>query len=58
MERIIVFLSDLFQFESFKHVFKTHEKFIMTRGLRYAGFTCLAVAIIYGVLAYIEFQRL
>ncbi len=51
-------LADWLNFDRFLDVFRDHEDFIMTKGLRIMAVGCVIIALAYAVIAYIQFGRM
>ncbi len=51
-------LADWLNFDRFLNMFRDHEEFIMTRGIRMIAIGCLVIAVAYGIIAYIQFGRM
>ncbi len=45
------------KFDRFANMFRDHEEFIMTKGLRMIAVGCLVISLVYVVFTYIEFTR-
>ena len=49
-------ISDRLNFDRFVDLFRNHEDFIMARGLRIVAYACIAIAVFYAVLAYLQYR--
>lgn len=51
-------IAEWLNFDGFVNMFRDHEEFIMTKGIRIMAVGCLIIAIAYGIIAYIQFGRM
>ena len=51
-------VADFFRFDWFLNIFRDHEEYIMTSGLRIAAYACVVIAVAYAVIAYYQFSNM
>lgn len=51
-------LADWLNFERFANMFRDNEEFIMTKGLRMIAVGCVIIAIVYAMLAFVQFKNM
>ena len=51
-------VTEFFSFDWFLNIFRDHEEYIMTSGLRIAAYACVVIAVAYAVIAYYQFSNM